>query len=153
MRCPRNTYKPATGTQQADVHEDCETPADQPSCECHKPFEAFTVRLGAEFASFRAEDGSCTDVPLDVLQRSAQLQIMLSDAEEDVSDQIYIALPTGVLQSWMESLHDLSILRGEAPPAADCTKPNLRLQRTTRCLQVRQSHLMNHTFDASVTLP
>lgn len=99
-------------------------------------FETYDVYVGANAATFRAQDGSQTIVPLHALQRSAQLQDTLLDAQADDFSSETITLPAGVLRAWLGSLYDLGIVQDVSISGTGSEKPECLLERNLPLIQV-----------------
>lgn len=107
----------------------------------HQAVQTYCVSIGPEDAMFSREHGCQADVhvPLYVLRRSAQLRDTLTTAEEDGASIFPISLPAGVLQGWLNSLHELCVLRDDVFASAERYKHKGFIERYNGYLKVRSS--------------
>ena len=113
--------------------------AAQQSSVTDQAVETYCVSIGTEDATFGREHGCKADVhvPLYVLSRSAQLRDTLTTAEEDGASIFPISLPVGFLQGWLNSLHELCVLRDDVFASAEHCKHISFIERYNGYLKVR----------------
>lgn len=132
-------------SKQLDVPSDHDLALNQQDAVEVRSYETFRVRFAADIATFSGEDGSKIDVPLYALHRSTQLTDVFGCTTDTSTSGIRIVLPTGVLHSWICSLHDLRLLKEDvARPAKHGSRgENGLVSESIPLIKVRSSFLSN----------